>query len=165
MGIVAAVAYRLCYHVFYSECRFGYTKYMTDFNGSKAAIFVNGKILVILRDKKRGLPYADKWDLPGGGRKGSESPIECLQREVREELDIRLSLQSIIWKMQFPAPKDHEHNLFFMVAELPVEVVDKIKLGNEGQRWTFMNVDDYLADPDVVAPHKRYLQTYLDNKY
>lgn len=50
--------------------------------------FVNphGEVLLLLRDDKPEIPYPNTWDLPGGHVEGSESPSECIRREMGEEL-------------------------------------------------------------------------------
>jgi 8-oxo-dGTP diphosphatase len=46
----------------------------------------NGKILVCQR--KRGGRYELKWEFPGGKLEPSETHLQCLQRELQEELSI-----------------------------------------------------------------------------
>ena len=52
-----------------------------------AIILKNGKVLVVRRAPGENL--AGKWEFPGGKLQGCESPEECLQREIYEELHIR----------------------------------------------------------------------------
>jgi hypothetical protein len=69
---------------------------MTDFVGCKAALFCGDALLTYLRDDKPGLPWAAKWDLPGGGREGSETPEACCGggagRRCRMQAAVRISL-------------------------------------------------------------------------
>ena len=55
-----------------------YLKDQFDFTGVKAALLVEQSILVILRDNKPDIPWPNTWELPGGGREGQETPLECL---------------------------------------------------------------------------------------
>ena len=48
-----------------------------DFVGCKAALLCGDALLTYLRDDKPGLPWANWWDLPGGGREGGEAPAEA----------------------------------------------------------------------------------------
>jgi 8-oxo-dGTP diphosphatase len=48
----------------------------------------NSKVLVCQR--KKGGRYGLKWEFPGGKVEPGESTIECLQRELREELSIEI---------------------------------------------------------------------------
>ncbi len=53
----------------------------------KALIIKNGKILIIKRTSKEDC-FKGQWDIPGGGIKFGEDPIEGLKREVKEEAGI-----------------------------------------------------------------------------
>ncbi len=46
----------------------------------------NGKILICQR--KKDARYGLKWEFPGGKREAGESILDCLRRELREELGI-----------------------------------------------------------------------------
>lgn len=55
-----------------------------------AVIQVKGKILIArrpIRDK-----LAGKWEFPGGKIEVGETPEECLRREIKEELNIEISV-------------------------------------------------------------------------
>jgi 8-oxo-dGTP diphosphatase len=56
-----------------------------------AAILVkNGKILIAQR--KHGDKLAQKWEFPGGKIEDGETPEKCLQREMKEEFQIEVSV-------------------------------------------------------------------------
>ena len=67
------------------------------FHGAKIAILWRDSVVSILRDDKPEIPFPNFWDLPGGGREGSETPVECVLRETEEELSLRLSTENLIW--------------------------------------------------------------------
>ena len=54
-----------------------YLKDQLDFTGVKVVLFVEKSILVVLRDNKPDIPWPNMWELPGGGREGIETPLEC----------------------------------------------------------------------------------------
>jgi len=56
----------------------------------------NGKILACQR--KKGSRYEFKWEFPGGKLEPGETPLQCLQRELREELSIDVNK---VQKMEF----------------------------------------------------------------
>ncbi len=73
------------------------------FHGAKLALLCDGSILTYLRDDKVGIPFPGFWDLPGGGREGTEGPIECVLRELDEEFALRLSPERLKWSRFYPS--------------------------------------------------------------
>ena len=55
-----------------------------------AIIYVGNKILVTQRSKNMKLPL--KWEFPGGKLETDESEIECIKRELKEELNIEVKV-------------------------------------------------------------------------
>ena len=134
-----------------------------NFHGVKIAILVDGKLIVFLRDDKPGLFNANMWDLPGGGRENNESPIECVLREVYEEFELKLTADDIIWEKAFPAQKDPNQTAYFMVAEVESVRTKNLNL-NEGQKWIFMSVEEFLNKDDVIPALKERFENFLDSK-
>ena len=91
---------------------------MTEpFHGAKIALLVDNQIVTILRDETPSIPWPGHWDLPGGGREGAETPVECALRELREELGLILDPASVNWLRRYPSPPGF---VWFLVAELPL---------------------------------------------
>lgn len=59
---------------------------------SCAIIKHKGKILICQRSPRMKLPL--KWEFPGGKIEKGESKEACLIREIKEELDIEIAVQS-----------------------------------------------------------------------
>ena len=55
-----------------------------------AIIYMQNKILVTQRSPKMKLPL--KWEFPGGKLEKDESEIECIKRELKEELNIEIRI-------------------------------------------------------------------------
>ncbi|NTU92910.1 MAG: NUDIX domain-containing protein [Chlorobiaceae bacterium] len=95
-------------------------------------ILVNSRnqVLLLLRDDKPEIPYPNMWDLPGGHVEPGETPMECIVREMMEEIETDVSKCSLLKVYDFP---DRIEYIFLM--ELDVEA-DAIPL-HEGQclRW------------------------------
>ena len=134
---------------------------MTDFVGVKIALLVDDKLVMILRDNKPDLRFAGMWDFPGGGREGSETPVECAMREVEEELLLKFPESSIVWQKEVESMHDPSLKAYFIVAKLSEENIKPIKLGEEGQEWVLMSVDDFFSRDDVVPKLKDRLRAYL----
>ena len=55
-----------------------------------AIILVNDKVLVTQRSATMKMPF--KWEFPGGKLESDESEIDCIKRELKEELNIEISI-------------------------------------------------------------------------
>lgn len=55
-----------------------------------AIIDIDNKILVAQRSEKMKLPL--KWEFPGGKLEENESEIECIKREIKEEINIEIEI-------------------------------------------------------------------------
>lgn len=126
-----------------------------EFVGAKAALFCDASILTYLRDDRPGLGWAGLWDLPGGGREGSESPETCLLRELEEEFGLRLSAGRLLWRRAFPSMIDPAKTSFFFGGRVGPEEIAAIRFGSEGQRWEMMPVADFVSHPQAVPDLQR----------
>ncbi len=134
---------------------------MIVFTGVKAALLLGNEVVIIQRDNKPGLPFAGLWDLPGGGREGDESPFECAAREVQEELCIHLNEDNVLWQKPYPSLQNPSQTVYFMVIKVTDTDISSIVLGDEGQGWKRIALDDFVKSSVVVAPLKRRLQDYV----
>lgn len=50
----------------------------------------NNELLMLLRDDKKGIPYPNMWDIPGGRVESGEIPEETIKREMIEEMNLEL---------------------------------------------------------------------------
>ena len=138
-------------------------KNVDDFSGVKAALVYRDQLLVYLRDNKPGLRFAGMWDFFGGGREADETPFECLQRELKEELGIVIAEDQVKFVKQFPAMHDATQAAYFMVVELSRSNVNGISFGSEGQKYDFVSVEDFFKRTDFIDKLKPRLQSYIDS--
>jgi 8-oxo-dGTP diphosphatase len=59
-------------------------------NVTCAIILIENKILVTQRSEKMKLPL--KWEFPGGKLEENESEIDCIKREIKEEINIEIEV-------------------------------------------------------------------------
>lgn len=59
-------------------------------NVTCAIIIVDNKILVTQRSEKMKLPL--KWEFPGGKLEEDENEMECIKREIKEEINIEIDV-------------------------------------------------------------------------
>ena len=72
----------------------------------------DGKFLITqrLKDSHNGL----RWEFPGGKLHFGEDPKKCLEREIKEELDIKIKVKNIFECSSFVYDKKHIVLLAFL---------------------------------------------------
>ena len=130
-----------------------------EFAGAKLALFIGGKLLVIRRDVKPGLVWPGYLDLPGGGREDDETPEACALRETHEEVGLALHADQLIWKHFYP---EDPTPAWFFAAQLPAGAEADVIFGDEGQGWTLMDPQDYVASDEAVPHFRLRVRDYLE---
>ena len=133
-----------------------------EFSGCKIALLCDDKLLTILRDDITTSPWPKMWELPGGGREGEETPFECVQREVFEELGLKLEKADILWAKDYQGMLDPDKTSIFMVGTITQEEFAGIVFGDEGQAYQMMDVSQFLSDEKVVPQLQDRLRDYLE---
>ncbi len=128
------------------------------FSGAKLMLFAGRDLVVMLRDDIPDIPFPGCWDFPGGGREGSETPAECVLREVREEIGVTLAMGDLVWSRSYPGTLDAT---WLFAARLPEAQRAHLTLGGEGQMLSFMPPDDYIAHPKNVPHFATRLRVFL----
>ncbi|GAA6180939.1 MULTISPECIES: NUDIX hydrolase [unclassified Shimia] len=132
------------------------------YRGSKLIVFVGDKLVSVLRDDKPNIPWPAYWDFPGGGREGNEAALTCALRETEEEIGLRLTERDVVWARRY---QRHDHFTWFFATQLGAEFADKIKLGDEGQRWKLMSPRRYLNHPRGIPHFQTRLADFIaDNR-
>ena len=133
-----------------------------DFSGCKIALLYGDTILTILRDDIPTIPYPNMWDFPGGGREKEETPFECIKREVFEELGITIKESSILWVKAYQGIVNPAKTSVFIVGVISQKEIDQIVFGNEGQGYKLVNIEELLANENVIPQLKSRLRDYLE---
>ena len=125
-------------------------------NISRAAtafIFHEGKLLMLLRDGIPTIPSPNTWSLIGGTMEEGETPLETLKRELGEEIRV---VPAKITYIGESGPGEYRY-----FAHLTEEEKEKVKLGNEGQRLGFFEIDE-LKDIKIGSRMKEWVASHLD---
>ena len=131
------------------------------FQGAKLALLTETDVVVLLRDDRPDIPWPNYWDLPGGGREPGETPLDCVIRETQEELALNVCPSWITWGKPFGAS---DQRTWFFVAGIAPEILEHVRLGNEGQSWRAMNVSTFLQHDRAVPHFQSRLRAYLGDK-
>lgn len=134
---------------------------LQDFHGAKIALICDANLIVYKRDQKVGIPYPGMWDLPGGGREGSETVDECVCREVMEEFGIAVDPASFLWSRRYPSSVETGSASYFLVAPITSADVSTIIFGEEGERWEMMALKTFLYHANAVASLQERLADFL----
>ncbi|MDB5658597.1 MAG: hypothetical protein JWS10_1212 [Cypionkella sp.] len=132
-----------------------------DFMGCKVALLCGDALLTYLRDDKPGLPWRAKWDLPGGGREGDETPETCVLRELHEEFGLHFPPDRLIWRQVWPSMIDATRLSVFFAGHISSAEITAIRFGDEGQYWQMMPLAEYLAHPNAIPELQRRISAAL----
>jgi 8-oxo-dGTP diphosphatase len=139
---------------------------MTDvgpFSGAKIVLHSNRQLIAYLRDEKPEIPFPGRWDLPGGGREGDETPAQCAMREVAEEFGLRLPLGRIEWSRRYGSRICGGLDSYFLAAPLLPDEIGQIAFGDEGQRWRMMSFEQFLGKKDAVPDLQSRLRELISS--
>lgn len=136
----------------------------SEFSGAKLALINRGRVLTLLRDDNPDIPFPGHWDLPGGGREGTESPEECVLRELDEEFGFHVSADSFEWRKECAGVLEGQVATWFFGAEAADLKPANITFGNEGQKWLLMPVRQFLMNPKSVPHLAERLAVWLESR-
>ncbi|MBU2866538.1 NUDIX domain-containing protein [Pacificibacter marinus] len=133
-----------------------------DFDGAKIAILRGEDVLTLLRDDQPDIAFPNQWDLPGGGREDVETSIQTVTRELFEELSVVLDPSKIVYHAkEQKSLAQPDVTVHFFVARWDDLPDSDITLGDEGQRWCWMPVSEYLSRKDSIETMRARLSRAL----
>lgn len=116
-----------------------------------AIVKKDSKILVTQRSEKMKLPM--KWEFPGGKLNKNESEEECILRELKEELNIKVKILSRLESRQF----DYGDIVINLIPFITEYEMGSLYL-NEHRDAKWLNKDDLInldwAEADVSVLHE-----------
>lgn len=114
-----------------------------------AVIIEDGRLLLARRSE--GDPLAGLWELPGGKIEEGESPQECLERELLEELEMASKAGPVVATTIY----EYEHGSFEMLALLATRLGEFRACVHDDVRWASRDELDAFplapADVELVA--------------
>lgn len=127
-----------------------------DFNGAKLFLRNGARMLTCLRDDDPSIPFPGYWDLPGGGRDGSETPVGCACRELAEEFGLHLPPDRLTGRA-FPSQQQPGAISWLFSGSLTGAEIAAIRFGDEGQGWRMMPIAEFLRHPRAVPHFQRWI--------
>ncbi|OGH98198.1 MAG: NUDIX hydrolase [Candidatus Melainabacteria bacterium GWF2_32_7] len=122
-----------------------------------AVIEKDGKVLIAKR--KTGTRLEGKWEFPGGKLECSETPEECLRRELEEELGIDTVVGEFICSSEYEYPHISIELLVYRVKYISGE----FKLTDHDEiKWVYPHeLANYnLASADIPVVNKLMADIY-----
>ena len=132
--------------------------------GANAIITCNGKILL---EKRRD---CDIWGLVGGGVKKTESPLQAIAREIKEELGLRISMDAFQKLAVYGEPGRiaayQDGSIWRMVVVvfgLELETEPDMVISAESKALRFFTKEE-LKDIEIVVTHSDIVEDWFVNK-
>jgi 8-oxo-dGTP diphosphatase len=123
---------------------------METIDVSAGMIFRDGKLLIAQRHADSHL--GGLWEFPGGKREVDESFEQCLRRELREELDVEVSVGRVYEDFTHEYPDRTVHLKFFLCH---LECGEPQPVGCPALKWIGRSE---LDDHDFPAADARLLE-------
>jgi len=113
-----------------------------------AVIKKNDQYLIVQRNKHKHLGL--KWEFPGGKVDDGESFEEALQREIKEELDLKISIDKKIAKQAY---RDDKIDILLHYYECTPVTEEIVLYEHEHYKWVYskemVNYDFAEADKKI----------------
>lgn len=135
--------------------------YADHYIGVGGFVVNNNNQLLVVRERHHDQSQLSMWKLPGGHTDKGEDLPQTAEREVLEETGVKCEFVSLI-------AFRHQHkyrfgcsDIYFVCVMNPLSTVIKpCAIEIEDCRW--MNLDDYVTNPEVSEVNKYFVQCYKD---
>jgi len=124
----------------------------------------NGEFLLQLRDDKEGIFFPNHWGLFGGAIDNNEVPSLALQRELEEELCIKVPNDSFYEFSRTDLGFSYNKCLirrYFFVVDLVGSLSSKIRV-TEGREARFFDIEKCFTIPNFTPYDRFALWAYIN---
>ena len=129
-------------------------------HASAALIFYKNKLLLQKRDNKKNIFYPNFYGLFGGAKEKNESYAQCVQREINEELNIKISKKKFNFfcrnMLDFTPLKKNKVYRYYYSVFLEKKDFKKIKL-YEGKNIKLFNIYKLLISNNRIVPYDAFV--------
>ncbi len=131
-----------------------------------AKIFIKNdaldKYLFVLRDNIDTIPEPNTWSLIGGGLEDNETPLEAVNREISEEINIHIYDVHPFHKMaktHTVQGKQHPITGYYFIGKTDESDIEKIQI-KEGQKASFFTLDEILSVKNISPTIRKLINLY-----
>lgn len=103
-----------------------------------AIIHIENKILAVQRSERMNLPL--KWEFPGGKIESGESEEECIIREIKEELNIKVQIVKQLTSVRYSYP-----NINIQLIPFKVNYISGKIILHEHKQYSLLEVKDLMT--------------------
>lgn len=108
-------------------------------NACRAFIFFQNKILLC----KQKNPPRDFWTLPGGSLEEGETLVNCISREIFEEIGITFEIDKMLFVRELINSSRHRIEFYFLTKKLDDKnIYQKITPCNEIKEVRFFSIEE-----------------------
>ena len=132
-------------------------------NGAKTFIKNKklGKYLFCLRDNKPDIPNPNCWSLFGGGIDPGETPLEALNREIKEETNIEIYDIQLLDSHEVTLhvknkPYTITGNIFLAYTDAGIDDIELY----EGQKVGYFTIDEIKKMKNITSTMPSFLEKY-----
>ena len=119
-------------------------------------IIDNGKVLITRRAPKE--RFAGGWEFPGGKIEINETPQECLARELKEELNIKVTVDKLCTEINH----DYDH-ISINLAAYYCNIIDGVIEISVHDKYKWIDISDLLTYdllPADIPIAKKVMEEY-----
>lgn len=116
-------------------------------------IFNTNKTKILISQRKASCKFApNEWEFPGGKIEFGESPEECLKREIKEELDLHITVNKVFGNYSHIYEIEESKISVFLLTYFATAKSEEFKLIEcQDAKWiNISNIKDYsFAKADI----------------
>ncbi len=120
-----------------------------------AVVFHQGKVLLASRPHDKDL--AGFWEFPGGKLEANESHADCLERELKEELNLKIVVGDFLMETRFEYPNKTVQLFFYQC------LADDISTLRPLENQTFEWVKSSEIPVEKMLPADQDIAVFLQN--
>ena len=121
------------------------------------------KFLLQLRDNKPGIEFPGKWSLFGGGMETGETPTECIIREIKEEINLQVAQEEIIYFKEYKLENEIIHTFVFKTNLSPSKEI-QLNEGQKAELFSRQQLEKLNLPETINKIFEDYFKSFINSK-